>query len=281
MYQEVLAGRQLILGPRHPDTIWTRSCLGGILFTKEKSMNSVQLVEGAFADLESVLGPAHLDTLWLAHNLAMVYENLNRVEEAQRLQKRAMEGYLAAVGPDHIDTLWMINDLGVCYSRANKFQEAEQMFRLAFEGKIKCYGPRSPHTLFTATLLASAMKDLGNENDAEVLLMETLNAIIETVGNEHSDVCNCMMAIADIYVRQNRFEEAKALYEKVYKIRMKQQGPKHNNTRVAEELISEMQQYLENPAERNNVVPRRRNAKVVPIFFAFRTRTRRDERRLA
>ncbi len=65
MYREVLAGRQLILGPRHPDTIWTRSCLGGILFTKEKSLDSVRLVEEAFADFEFVLGPAHLDTLWL------------------------------------------------------------------------------------------------------------------------------------------------------------------------------------------------------------------------
>jgi tetratricopeptide (TPR) repeat protein len=235
----------------------------------------------SFTDLEFVLGPAHLDTLWLAHNLAMVYENLNRIEEAQRLQNRAMEGYLAAVGPDHIDTLWMINDLGVCYSRANKFKEAEQMFRLAFEGKIKCYGPRSPHTLFTATLLASAMKDLGNEKEAEVLLVKTLNATIETIDNEHSDVCNYMMIIADLYVLQNRFKEARALYEKVYKIRMEQQGPEHNNTRLTEELISEMQRCLENPAERNNMAPRPRNAKVVPIFFAFRTRSRRDERKLA
>jgi hypothetical protein len=69
------------------------------------------------------------------------------------------------------------------------------------------------------------------------------------------------MILAGLYVGQNRFEEYKALYEKVYKIRMDQQGPEHNNTRLTEELISGIQRCLENPAERNNVVPRPRNAK--------------------
>jgi hypothetical protein len=59
----VLDGREILLGPRHLNTIWTHSRLDGILFRKEKSLDSVRLVEGAFADLEFVLGPAHLDTL--------------------------------------------------------------------------------------------------------------------------------------------------------------------------------------------------------------------------
>ncbi|KAJ6030963.1 tetratricopeptide repeat domain-containing protein [Penicillium canescens] len=215
MYQEVLSRQKFLLGDLHLDTIWTQCCLGVVLFIKERSAQSIKQVEKAFADIGSKLGPNHLDTLWVAHALAIVYECWDKIDEAEQLQERVVKGFLDELGPHHVNTLYMINDLGDCYSRGKKMDKAETSFRKAFEGKLKCFGFRSPHTLYTATLLAATMRELGNEKEAEDLFKRVLETTTDLLGSEHADATVCMMYLADLYVGQQRFKEARDLYQKV------------------------------------------------------------------
>lgn len=137
-----------------------------------------------------------------------------------------MKGYLAELGPDHVNTLYMINDLGDCYSRGKKMDKAETNFRKAYEGKLKIFGFRSPHTLYTATLLASTMRELGHEKESEELFKRVLDTTVDLLGSEHADVALCMMYLADLYMGQQRLKEARDLYQKVYRLRVKLQGGK-------------------------------------------------------
>ncbi|CAI7596568.1 unnamed protein product [Penicillium glandicola] len=248
MYQEVLTRQQFLLGDLHLDTIWTQCCLGVVLFMSNRSPESVQQVEKAFADIESRLGPNHLDTLWVAHALAIVYECSDKLDEAEILQERVVKGYLADLGPDHVNTLYMINDLGDCYARGKKMDKAEANFRKAYEGKLKSFGFRSPHTLYTATLLASSMRDLGNEKGSEELFNKVLDTTIDLLGSEHADVAVCMMYLADLYVGQQRLEEARDLYQKVYNLKVKWQGIGHSNTRHTKKLLDKVNRWIRCPS---------------------------------
>jgi tetratricopeptide (TPR) repeat protein len=272
MFRELLSGQQSVLGNLHPDTLWTQNCLGGVLFMKEKSVESVHLVERAFFDIETILGPDHLDTLWVAHNLAMVYESTGRLADSEPLQERVVRGYVADLGADHINTLYMINDLGECYMRGGKYEKAEENFRKAYEGKKKLFGARSPHTFYTAIFLAATMKEKGDEEAAEASFKETLSIAIETLGTEHADVCLCMMYLSDLYVSQRRFQQARDLYQKVYNTRTKLQGADHKNTRHVSLLLAEMDSYLESPGKEPQTTTLARQANIVPSQFGFRAR---------
>ncbi|KAL2867769.1 uncharacterized protein BJX67DRAFT_77366 [Aspergillus lucknowensis] len=280
MYREVLARQQFLLGEQHLDTIWTQCCLGVVLFTKERSQESVERVEKALVDIEAKLGPDHLDTLWVAHALAIVYECWNKLEEAEQLQERVVKGYLAELGPDHVNTLYMINDLGDCYSRGKKTKKAAENFHIAYEGKLKKFGFRSPHTLYTATLLASAMRELGNEKESEELFKKVLDTTIDLLGRDHADVAVCMMYLADLYVSQHRFEEARDLYEEVYQTRANLQGEDHNNTRHTKQLLDEMKRRIEFPNAPNERSPVEKptEARMEPRHVSFRPRRVRSMR---
>ena len=274
MFRKIFSAQQLSLGDTHPDTLWTQNCLGGVLFMKELSEEAVKMVEDAFKGLQLVIGSENLDTLWVANNLAMVYQDIGRIPEAESLQEKVVEIYTKELGEDHINTLYMINDLGICYMRAEKFDQAFKRMEKAFNGKKRTFGFRSPHTLYTATFLATTMKELGDEKGAEDLYLQTLKTTIEIVGPEHADVCLCSMYLADLYVGQRRFGEALELYEKLYAIRLRLQGSKHKNTRHVHGLVQEMKSKIEHPEDvvASQAPKKSRQGFKTPLQMGFRGR---------
>ncbi|KAK6540578.1 hypothetical protein TWF694_009368 [Orbilia ellipsospora] len=272
LFRDVLAGQKLILGDFHPDTLWTQNCLGGVLFVKEKNATTAYIVEKAFIDIEGVLGPKHLDTLWVGHNLALVYQAMGRSDEAEALQERVVEGYMDELGDNHVNTLYMINDLGDIYAKSGKYEKAEARLRKAFEGKKKNFGFRSPHTLYSATMLAGVLKELGKLDESEELFKETLNTTIEILGNEHADVCLCMMSLAELYFIQERFPECLQMYKKVYAIRKQLQGEGHNNTLHTKKLLEETERRMADPSSTSDLVELFKRDGAVLSQFGYRCR---------
>jgi tetratricopeptide (TPR) repeat protein len=103
--EPLLADRERVLGPDHPDTLTSRNNLAGAYQDAGRAAEAIGLHERTLADLERVLGPDHPDTLQSRNNLATAYQDAGRAAEAIALHERTLADYERVLGPDHPSTL--------------------------------------------------------------------------------------------------------------------------------------------------------------------------------
>lgn len=103
--EEILAARDEMLGPSHPDTLVAANNLALVLSEQGKLDEAEPLYRGALAGFEKVLGPNHPSALTLLNNIAMLLREQDRFLEAEPFLRRALAGSEQALGPHHQHTL--------------------------------------------------------------------------------------------------------------------------------------------------------------------------------
>jgi hypothetical protein len=73
LHEQVLAARERMLGPDHPDTLSSRNNLAVAYRAAGRVADAVALHEQVLAARERLLGPDHPETLSSRHNLAASY----------------------------------------------------------------------------------------------------------------------------------------------------------------------------------------------------------------
>jgi light-regulated signal transduction histidine kinase (bacteriophytochrome) len=85
----ILAIRERLLGPEHPDTLSSRNNLANGYLALGRNDEAVKLHEETLAIRERVLGPEHPDTLNSRNNLASAYRAAGRDADAKRVESRS------------------------------------------------------------------------------------------------------------------------------------------------------------------------------------------------
>ena len=80
--EALLADRERVLGPDHPDTLTTRNNLAIAYQARAGPPRRSRCIERTLADRERILGPDHPDTLTTRNNLAIAYQAAGRTAEA-------------------------------------------------------------------------------------------------------------------------------------------------------------------------------------------------------
>ena len=70
LHEQTLEIRRRILGPEHPDTLWSMNNLAIVLGEQGKHDEARKLLEQTLEIRRRILGPEHPDTLESMHNLA-------------------------------------------------------------------------------------------------------------------------------------------------------------------------------------------------------------------
>ena len=122
--EPLLADRERVLGPDHPDTLTSRNNLADAYQAAGRAAEAIPLHERTLADRERVLGPDHPDTLTSRNNLAAAYQDAGRAAEAIPLHEQTLADRERVLGPDHPDTLTSRNNLAVAYRAAGRAAEA-------------------------------------------------------------------------------------------------------------------------------------------------------------
>src|SRR3989442_154683 len=106
--EKVLRGlieiRSRVLGPEHPDTLWSRNNLAKALGGQGKYAEAEAEFRAVLKLLDKVLGPEHPDTLQSCYDFAFGLRRQNRLEEANEFAQRAAGSARKVLGPDHPDT---------------------------------------------------------------------------------------------------------------------------------------------------------------------------------
>ena len=154
--EPLLADRERVLGPDHPDTLTARNDLAEAYQAAGRAAEAIPLHERTLADSERVLGPDHPDTLTSRNNLALAYWDAGRAAEAIPLHQRTLADSERVLGPDHPDTLTSRNNLALAYEDAGRAAEAIPLHQRTLADSERVLGPDHPDTLTSRNNLAAA-----------------------------------------------------------------------------------------------------------------------------
>ena len=112
-YRDLLADRQRILGPSHPDTLIARQDVARMLGQQRRYAEAEQLSREVLADRRRLLGDDHPDTLTSRATLARLAARQGRRAEAEELYRQVIADRTRVLGAHHPDTAAARNELAL------------------------------------------------------------------------------------------------------------------------------------------------------------------------
>ena len=247
LYEQVLAERERVLGPDHPDTLTIRNNLAGAYYSVGRFGEAIELFERVLAERERVLGSDHPDTLTTRNNLAFAYHSAGRFDEAIELYERVLAEQERVLGPDHPDTLTVRNNLAFAYHSAGRFGEAIELFERVLADQERVLGPDHPGTLTTRNSLAGAYEDVGRFGEAIELFERVLADQERVLGPDHPDTLNARDNLALAYDAVGRLAEAINVWEELLPDCRRLLGPEHPLTKLVQKNLEAAKRKMNPP----------------------------------
>jgi tetratricopeptide (TPR) repeat protein len=140
-YRRLLAGREQILGPDHPQTIAACSELAAACRASGQFKEAITLAKRALASCEGVLGADHTDTFTARAALAMAYHGGKKVKTALALYESTLADRERVQGADHPDTINARGDLAAAYQSAGRLGSAVSEHEQTLAACERVFGP--------------------------------------------------------------------------------------------------------------------------------------------
>jgi tetratricopeptide (TPR) repeat protein len=176
--QQVLAIREKVLGPDHPDVAAVLNSIGLNYDKAGRYAEAELLYKRALAIREKALGSDHPDHYFVAqslNNLALLYAEQSRYAEAEPLYKRSLAIYEKALGPDHPEVAGSLNNLAALYDNQGRACEAEPLNQRALAIYEKALGPDHPEVAGSLNNLAVLYMSQGRYADALPLVQRAIS----------------------------------------------------------------------------------------------------------
>jgi tetratricopeptide (TPR) repeat protein len=151
LYEQALEGQLRVLGPSHPDTLWTKHSLAVSYNRVGRFAESGVMFENNFHERSRVLGVTHIHTLRSKFWLALRYEQLGQSQEARKLLEETVVDTSRNLGETHADTLRVMDCLASNYIRMGSFVQAKVMLERGLASRRLAFGENHPYTQRTKT----------------------------------------------------------------------------------------------------------------------------------
>ena len=236
--ESLLADRERVLGPDHPDTLTSRNNLGEAYLAAGQAAEAIPLLERTLADRERVLGPDHPDTLQSRNNLGEAYRAAGRAAEAIPLLERTVADRERVLGPDHPDTLQSRNNLGVAYRAAGRAAEAIPLHERTLADRERVLGPDHPSTLQSRNNLGAAYRAAGRAAEAIPLHERTVADRERVLGPDHPSTLTSRNNLGEAYLAAGQAAEAIPLFERTLADRERILGLDHPSTLTSRDNLA-------------------------------------------
>lgn len=158
------------------------------------------------------------------NNLALLLEAQGKFKEAEPLLWRGLEGYREELGSDHPDTLAFVNNLAHLLQAQGRLQEAEALYR---QGLEDCQG----------------------KEEAEVLLVQAMEACEANLGYQHPLTLVSVNGLAVVFEAQQKLDEAEPLFRRALEGNVVHYGAEHPHSVLSLENLGRLLQRKGNLAE--------------------------------
>ncbi len=228
--EKVLAARERLFGPDHPDTATTLNDLGLLYDTMGDYAKAEPLYRRSLAIREKALGPKHPGTATTLNNLAELYRAMGDYAKAETLLKQSLAIKERSLGPDHPGTATTLNNLGLLYDTMGDYVKAEPLLKRSLAIREKALGPGHPDYAQSLNNLGLLYRTMGDYVKAEPLLRQSLVIFEKTLGPDHPDTAQSLNNLAGLYRAMGDYVKAEPLYRRSLEIKEKVLGPDHPDT---------------------------------------------------
>ena len=97
-------------------------------------------------------------------------------------------------------------------------------------GALRDDDAEHPETLLSMNALAELYSNQGRSDEAELLLLKTLEIKKRVLGEEHPQTLRAMTILSNLYSKQGRYDEAEPLYLETLEISKRVLGEEHPAT---------------------------------------------------
>ncbi|MET8379311.1 FxSxx-COOH system tetratricopeptide repeat protein [Streptomyces microflavus] len=228
--RRVLADRERILGPDHPDTLTSRNNLALALNSLGEHQQAADLHQQVLTDTERALGPNHPHTHNSRNNLAGTLNDLGEHQQAADLHQQVLADYEQTLGPNHPHTLTSRNNLAHALNSLGEHQQAADLHQQVLTDTERALGPNHPDTLTSRNNLAHALSSLGEHQQAADLHQQVLTDRDQTLGTDHPDTLTSRDNLAHALNSLGEHQQAADLHQQVLADYERVLGPNHPDT---------------------------------------------------
>jgi eukaryotic-like serine/threonine-protein kinase len=230
LLRETAHGLSALLGLLHPDTLTAKHNLGELYFYRDNLHEAERVFDEVLEARIRTLRADHPSTLTIKSDIGVLYGRLGRLDKQEKILLDLLAARQRVLGPDHPDTFGTMSSLGVCYHNQKKSRQSIEMFEKALAGSTRAFGKKNEGTLWIMLNLGSAYID-ARPSDAEDLLRQATDGLIEVLGPTHQETLHAMSQLAYLYgVLGKPPRMAEPLLTTVFDDCRNRLGPEHPDT---------------------------------------------------
>ncbi len=168
------------------------------------------------------------DSIDAMETLGVLYRVQRKVNQAEAVVAQCLEARRKVNGEKHPATLETMVQLGGVYLYQAKFSQAEKLVKQVLAESKGVLG--EDQVLHVQSLLAVIYRDLGKQEEAEALLVKTIEAKKRKWGERDLSLLGDMNNLATVYKNRRKYREAEALFTKCLEASRKHLTEKHPDT---------------------------------------------------
>jgi tetratricopeptide (TPR) repeat protein len=182
---QVLAIRNKILGPDHPNTLTSLSWKAGILQSQGKLQEALILRNEVLESRKRVLGNEHNDTVAAMTHKALILKEMKQFDDALKIFEEIMTISERILSQNHPTFAARLENKALCLQEMGRPAEALPLYDKTLQIWRKVYGDFHPEVAICLTNKAKCLRALKQYSKALDLIEEALVINRETYGNEH------------------------------------------------------------------------------------------------
>ena len=189
--------------------------LAAVYHQAENGPRAEAMYRRSLAIAVQTLGEDHPNVAKGRNNLAELFRAHGRYAEAETLYRQALDTQLRHLGDRHPDVAVTLANLADLQAVRGETGEARQLYGRAHELQEQVLGADHPQAAVTQNHLADLLArsvDPADREQAEELYLGALQRQLRAFGESHQSVTVTLCDLADLYLDQGRYEEAKLLY---------------------------------------------------------------------
>ncbi|TAH38037.1 MAG: tetratricopeptide repeat protein [Planctomycetota bacterium] len=209
-----------------PDGAWRATGLQRVATCRAgrgDNAGAESLLREAVGIRERLYGPEDSVTLDLRMDLANQLRLLEQFEESEAIYRAVLAIRRASPGSERALQV-TCNSLAVLLHTAGRPAEAEPLYREAAELAERQLGPDDPDSLIARFNLASVLESLGDAEQAEAIMAETLPRMRAVFGDRHLTTAIAMRMLGRLYLTRGRLRDAVPLLEEAVAVVQRVQG---------------------------------------------------------
>jgi tetratricopeptide (TPR) repeat protein len=205
--------RRRLLGPEHRDTLRSQQTYAGALLEGVNAEDAVPIEREVLQIRQRVLPPDDYDTIDSLGTLAQVLIARGDLAEGEDYLRQALAGFKRIGYADKLDGITCAKEIALARLQQGDSAEAVNVLEEVHPRAITNLGPDHIMTLLIQRVLARALAEEGQLDDAEALCKETLDPRLHS-SQERYGTARTQLTLGRVLVELGKPDEAAPLLEK-------------------------------------------------------------------